>query len=202
MDRWVGKVAVVTGASAGIGAVIAKDLAKRGVITIALARRVEKIEELKNNLVDEVKQNLVPYKCDVNSEDDIKSTFKWVEKNYGGVDILVNNAGIFRTATIIGEGNSEAMRDTVKTNILAAVFCIREAFRSMKTRENPGHIIIINSIVGQRVGNITEFPMGSSNIYPPTKYAITALTEVVRQELLMEETKIKITVSDSRYQIN
>lgn len=197
MDRWVDKVAVVTGASSGMGAEIAIDLAKHNIYTIALARRVEKISELKNSLPAEVKEYLIPRKCDLNSESDIKKTFKWVEENYGGVDILINNAGIFRDAKIITEGNSDVIVDTVQTNVIAPAFCIREAFRSMKTKENPGHIIIINSVLGHRVGNMINRPTGSMNIYPPTKYAVTAMTEVVRQELLMENTKIKITVSNS-----
>lgn len=194
MERWVGKVAVVTGASAGIGAQIIIDLAKAGVITIGLARRAERIEELKSKLPEKFRKNLIAHKCDVGSEDEINSTFKWVEKTYGGVDILVNNAGIIRTTKIVNEGNTKDITDIVNVNVLAPVFCIREAFRTMKTRGNPGHIVIISSVVGHSIPFVVGTPMGSMNIYPPSKYAMTALTEVVRQELLMEKTKIKITV--------
>lgn len=194
MNRWVGKIAVVTGASAGIGAQIAVDLAKAGVITVGLARRAERVEELKKDLLDEFKKNLIARKCDVSSEDEINSTFQWIEKTYGGIDILVNNAGIYRPTKIVKAGNTKDITDIINVNLLAPVYCIREAFRTMKTRGNPGHIIIISSVAGHSVPYFVTGPTGSMNIYPPSKYAITALSEVVRQELLMEKTKIKITV--------
>lgn len=195
MDRWVGKVAVVTGASSGIGAAIAVDLAKAGVITIGLARRIERVKELVNELPAPYKKNLISHKCDVLSESDITESFQWIEKTYGGVDILINNAGIYRNTQILAEENSKDLSDTINTNVMGAVFCIREAFRSMKTRETPGHIIIMNSVTGHQIMNFWSTKMNSFNIYPSSKYALTALTEVVRQELLMEKTRIKITVS-------
>lgn len=194
MERWIGKVAVVTGASSGIGAAVIKDLAKAKMITIGLARRLERIEELKNDLPDDVKQNLVARKCDVSSEEDIKNTFKWIEENYGGVDVLINNAGIVCPKAIVEEGNSDLINQTIDVNIKGPIFCTREAFRSMKTRDTPGHIININSVVGHKIMNFMENGV-SVGAYPPSKHAITALTEVVRQELLMKQTKIKVTVS-------
>lgn len=68
----------------------------------------------------------------------------------------------------------------------------REAFQSMKSRNFDGHIIIINSIIGHKVPNN---PAGSSyNMYAPSKYAVTSMTEVLRQEFQIEKTGIKITV--------
>lgn len=194
MNRWVGKVAVVTGASSGIGAAIAKDLTKSGMITVGLARKADQIDRMKLELPETCQNNLIGHKCDVRSEDEIKSAFNWIEKNYGGVDVLVNNAGIYRLTMILNENNSNDINDLVKTNFLSSVFCIREAFRSMKTRTDPGHIININSIAGHYVGKFLTSPGGSLNLYPSTKFALTALNEVVRQELLMKKTKIKITV--------
>lgn len=101
MDRWVGKIALVTGASAGIGASVTEELAKAGVKVFALARRVEKIEELKKN-VGKVKGEIFPLKGDVSKEADILSAFKTIKEKFGTIHILVNNAGIVRFGSLRG----------------------------------------------------------------------------------------------------
>ncbi|KAG5670241.1 hypothetical protein PVAND_000518 [Polypedilum vanderplanki] len=75
ISRWSGRVAVVTGASAGIGAATAIELAKNGLITIGLARRVEKVEELRSHLTSEQQQNFHAMKCDVSVEAEIVKNF-------------------------------------------------------------------------------------------------------------------------------
>lgn len=95
MERWSGKVALVTGASAGIGAAITEELVKHGVKVVALARRVEKIEELKKKW-GAVKGEVFPLKGDVSKEEEITKTFEWIKKKFGKIHILVNNAGIIR----------------------------------------------------------------------------------------------------------
>lgn len=102
MDRWVGKIAVVTGASAGIGASITEELAKAGVKVFGLARRVENIEELKKK-VGNVKGEIIPLKCDVSREDDILAAFDVVKKKFGTLHILVNNAGLSRRGFLSGK---------------------------------------------------------------------------------------------------
>lgn len=100
MNRWAGKVAIVTGASAGIGAAVSKSLVKHGVIVVGAARRLEKLQELSTTLG---KDKFYPVQCDVAKEEDILAVFEWVEKKLGGADILVNNAGVATNALIIGK---------------------------------------------------------------------------------------------------
>lgn len=95
MERWSGKIALVTGASVGIGASITEELAKAGVIVFGLARRVEKVEELKQK-VGKVKGEIIPLKGDVAKEDEIVAAFKVIKEKFGKIHILVNNAGIAR----------------------------------------------------------------------------------------------------------
>lgn len=102
MERWEGKVALVTGASAGIGAAIVEELVKHGLKVVGLARRVEKIEELKKKLGN-VKGELIPLKGDVSKEDDINKTFKWIKDKFGAIHVLVNNAGITRIGGYLGK---------------------------------------------------------------------------------------------------
>jgi len=191
MERWIGKVAVVTGASAGIGAQIAIDLANAGMIVVGLARRAERVEELKSKISTTSTGALHAFKCDVTSEDDIKKAFSWTIENFGGVDVLVNNAGIGRNCKLIDKDNTAFIKEVIDTNVIGVVLCTREAFQSMKSRNFDGHIIIINSIAGHSVSYIPGWP--SFNIYAPSKYAVTAMTEVLRQEFQREKTGVKIT---------
>lgn len=194
MERWIGKVAVVTGASSGIGAQIVIDLVNVGVKVVGLARRVEKVNELKSKIKPEFQKNLSAQKCDVGDEANVKSVFSWIETHLGGVDIFVNNAGCIRVTNIIDKDNTQMLKDVLDTNLWGAVFCIREAFQLMKKRNVNGHVILMNSVLGHSipffVGSLPSF-----NIYPPAKHAITAMTEVLRQEFLALGTKIKITVN-------
>lgn len=194
MDRWLKKVVVVTGASAGIGAAIALELTEQGLIVVALARRIDRMEELSRSVPQGAKGELHLRRCDVSKEDEVKSTFDWINATFGGIDVLVNNAGILRTTNLIDADNTKSIREVVDTNVMGVVYCTREAFQSMKRRSVDGHIIIINSIAGHKVPFL-GVGRPSMNIYPATKHAITAYTEVLRQELIAQGTKTKITVS-------
>lgn len=87
--------------------------------------------------------------------------------------------------------NSTIVKNTVNTNILGVVWCTRETVRSMEQRKFDGHIVNVSSILGHFIPRMTGYNL---NIYPPTKHAIKAMTEVLRQELLAKGTKIKISV--------
>lgn len=194
MERWVDKVAVVTGASAGIGAAIAYDLACAGLKVVALARTEQRLHDLRASLPADCRGSIHPYRCDVTREPEIVQAFKWIEETFQGVDILVNNAGVLRQTLLLAPDNSKDIRDQIETNVMAVVHCTREAFQSMKKRNVDGHIVNINSTSGHALPYMVGIL--DLNIYPATKYAVTALTEVVRQELIQHNTKIKITVCD------
>jgi len=192
MDRWYGKVAVVTGASSGIGAAIAVDLVKAGLTVVGLARRQERVEQLREVVPSTATGKLFAIKCDVTQESDIKNSFAWVTKNFGGVDILINNAGTIKTINLVDEDNTAALRETIDTNILAVALCTREAFQSMKNRGVDGHIVLINSLTGHYIPYFVGlYP--SFNMYAATKHAVTAMTEVLRQEFQSFNTRVKIT---------
>lgn len=101
MERWSGKVAIVTGASVGIGADTCEALVKHGVKVVGAARRVQKIRELAAKLKGQ-KGCLYAMECDMRKEQDILKVFQWTEKELGGVDILINNAGVLVSENIIG----------------------------------------------------------------------------------------------------
>lgn len=186
MDRWKGKVAVVTGASAGIGAAISKNLVNAGLKVVGLARRKEKVEELAKKLQGKPGK-LYAVKADISKEDDIIEAFKWIKNNLGPIHILVNNAGVGRGTTLI-EGETKLWKEVFDTNVLGLCIATREAFKDMKANNVDGHIIHINSIGGHTVFNFPKM-----NVYPASKFAVTALTETLRQELNSVGSKIKIT---------
>ncbi|KAI8125196.1 Farnesol dehydrogenase [Lucilia cuprina] len=191
MERWQNKVAVVTGASAGIGAATCKVLVEQGMIVVGLARRLVKMKtKVLPTIASDKQHNFHCFKCDVGDEESVKEAFEWVNTQFGGVDVLINNAGVARSTTLLAENNTQDLKDVINTNVMGVVWCTREAFHSMKRRKVNGHVIIINSVVGH---NVPILPGISLNIYPSTKHAVTAMTEVLRQEFLAEKTKIKIT---------
>ena len=95
MEKWRGKNAVVTGASAGIGAAIVRDFSNAGINVAALARRVERIESLKGELKNSPGK-VIPIACDVSNKESVETAFKSIEKTFGTIQILINNAGIIR----------------------------------------------------------------------------------------------------------
>ncbi|XP_050323116.1 farnesol dehydrogenase-like [Bactrocera neohumeralis] len=190
MERWLGRVAVVTGASSGIGAACATYLADNGMLVVGLARRKERIEALRETLKPEAGQRVHAIQCDVRKEQEIVDAFKGIESEFGPVAVLVNNAGIMRGSDLVSEGNSSDLRDTIDTNVLAVAYCTREAFRAMREHGGDGHVFLINSIAGHSFSNV---PGLSWNLYPSSKYAVTAMTEVYRQEFLKYNTKVKVT---------
>ncbi|XP_023723991.1 farnesol dehydrogenase-like [Cryptotermes secundus] len=187
MERWTGRVAVVTGASAGIGAAIAGELVKKGLKVVGLARRVERVEALEKSLKSE-KGKLYAIKCDVTNDLEVTETFKWIKRNLGGVDILINNAGV-GSFNSIRDGPVENWRKIFDLNVLALSVCTKEALQSMKEKGvDDGHIIHISSIAGH---TIPLFP--GIEMYSASKHAVTALTEGLRRELVKQKSKIRVT---------
>ncbi|XP_054565088.1 dehydrogenase/reductase SDR family member 11 isoform X2 [Eptesicus fuscus] len=189
MERWRDRLALVTGASGGIGAAVARALVQQGVKVVGCARTVGNIEEL----AAECKSagypgTLIPYRCDLSNEEDILSMFSAIRSQHSGVDICINNAGLARPDTLLS-GSTRGWKDMFNVNVLALSICTREAYQSMKERNvDDGHIININSMSGHRV-----VPQSVAHFYSATKYAVTALTEGLRQELREAQTHIRAT---------
>nr|XP_033341678.1 uncharacterized protein LOC117229348 [Megalopta genalis] len=184
MDRWTGKVAVVTGASSGIGAAIAKQLVRNGMTVAGLARRVDKMKELAESLED-CPGKLHPVECDVSKEESVVSAFAWVQENLGSVNVLVNNAGITKESSLI-DGNLEDWRAVLDVNVLGLCVCTREAVRMMREEGGEGVVINVNSLAAERVPFIPGF-----SIYPASKRSIAALAQTLRHELT--GTRIRVT---------
>lgn len=186
LDRFIGKVAVVTGASSGIGKAIAETLVKQGVIVAGIARRGELLKDHAKQLSSE-KGKLHAFQCDLTNQEQILSTFKNITSEIGPIHILVNNAAAVHKTTII-DGDIDKWKSVMDTNFLAVAICTREAVASMKSHDIKGHIINVNSVAGHMVPNIKGL-----GVYPSSKHALTGLTETVRLEINREKLPIKIT---------
>lgn len=198
MDRWVGKVAVVTGASSGIGASIVVDLVKAGLTVVGLARRKDRVEALREKVPSELKDNLLSFECDVSNDESIADAFKWISDKLGVVHVLVNNAGMVKLIAITDEGNEDSLKATLNTNLWGLVLVTKKSVEIMKREKVIGaHIININSVVGHKIPYSSQKP--TMNLYPSTKYGVTALTEVLRQEFNHDNFQFKVTVRNSLF---
>ncbi|CAG0882671.1 unnamed protein product, partial [Cyprideis torosa] len=145
MSRWVGRVALVTGASAGIGAAICKELVKHGMKVVGCARRVHRIEKLAKEL-EEGPGLIMPIKCDLSKEEDIQSMFELIKQRWGGIDVCINNAGFAKLETLLS-GSWSSWQEVFSVNVLALLLCQKLSIESMRERGvDDGHIININSV--------------------------------------------------------
>ena len=172
MGRLNGKVALVTGASRGIGRGIAVGLASEGAKLVLAARNAKALKETEAKVVAQGSEALV-VPTDVTSEEEITRLFTKTMQRFSRLDILVNSAGAFDGGPI-DQLTTEAWDRVIAVNLRAPFLCTRAAFRIMK-KQRGGRIINIGSIAGQRV-------RPNSAPYSSSKFGITGLTHVTALE--------------------
>ena len=171
-----GKIAVVTGASSGLGVQMATAFARQGANLVILARRVERLEEFAEKLRNEYKVEVLPLKCDVTSTDDINAAAEAAEKEFGRVDILLNCAGSSKDKGVVDMTDDE-WDFTIATDE-TSVFKMTRAFARIMQKNKYGRIINIASMYGL-VGN-TEI---HTVAYHASKGAVVNFTRAVAAEL-------------------
>ncbi|MDD5543542.1 MAG: 3-oxoacyl-[acyl-carrier-protein] reductase [Acidobacteriia bacterium] len=167
------KIAVVTGASQGIGRATALVLAEAGATVAVLARQVDKLNSLRAE-IEALGRRAVVIQCDVSLGDDIKRAFEQVVKELTRVDILVNNAGITRDGLLM-RMKTEDWDAVLATNLTSVFRTTQEALKLM-VRQRYGRIINITSIVAQS-GNA-----GQAN-YVAAKAGVIGFTKAIAQEV-------------------
>ena len=178
-----GRVAVITGASSGLGRQMSRSFAKQGADLVILARRIERLEELKVEL-EQYGVKVLPLKCDVTSTEDINNAASVAKETFGKVDILVNCAGSSKDKGAL-EMTDEEWDFTIATDE-TSVFKMTRAFGNIMKKNNYGRIINIASMYGM-VGN-TEIP---TIAYHSSKGAVVNYTRAAAAELA----KYNITVN-------
>lgn len=121
MERWAGKVAVVTGAASGIGSAICSELCKAGMIVCGLSTRKDKVEQLRLGLLG-LEGSLCAVECDITNEASVKAAYTWIEKTQGGIDLLVNNAGSVRCVCVCALPNQGAIINFIYSSLLVHHF--------------------------------------------------------------------------------
>lgn len=185
LERWKGKVALVTGASSGIGDAIARALGGAGLKVVVAARRAERLQQLVADLQGQGAEAMaVP--ADMSDEASIRALFDTVRKQWGGVDVAVNNAGTGAMATF-GESDAAAWRDILDINVLGVSLCMREALRDLEGKAE-GQIVNISSIYAHRP-QVPNF-----SYYQASKFAVKALTDTLRVELHAAKSPVRVAM--------
>ncbi|HEY4323694.1 MAG TPA: glucose 1-dehydrogenase [Mucilaginibacter sp.] len=173
MKKLANKVAVITGASKGIGAGIAKSLAAEGASVVV---NYSSAKAGADKVVAEIISNggkAIAVQGDVSKSADVSRLFNETKEAFGAVDILVNNAGVYKFGAI-EQINEEDFHTQFNTNVLGLLLTTQGALKSFN--ENGGSIINIGSVVS------SVAPVGSS-IYTATKGAVDSITHVLSKEL-------------------
>ena len=184
LARWKGKVALVTGASSGIGAAIARRLAALGLKVALVARRAERLEALQAELERSGAQALA-LAADLRHEAEVARLFQTVRAAWGGVDVLINNAGLGHEGPL-AKADPADWRELLDVNVLAVSLCIQNALRAMEGKPE-AQIINISSLAGHRV------PLGRDvAYYAATKHAVKALTDGLRDEMVRARRPVRV----------
>ncbi|MER8490916.1 SDR family NAD(P)-dependent oxidoreductase [Mesorhizobium australicum] len=176
-----GKVALVTGASSGIGEATAAALAAAGARVAVAARRVERLEALAAR-IEKIGGTALRIEADVTSSDDVAAMVGKVVAEWGQLDILVNNAGVMLLSPA-AEATLDDWRHMVELNLLALMGVTKAALPHLKVAK--GHIVNVSSVAG-RVAN-----PGASG-YAATKFGVVGFSESLRREVYAD--KVRVTV--------
>ncbi|GHA43305.1 oxidoreductase [Salinimicrobium marinum] len=173
------KVAVVTGASSGIGKAIAKKLSSEGCKVALASRSVDKLQEIGKGL----KAESMAVRMDVTDTESVKGAFEDIYRELGQIDILINCAGVM-PLTYLKNRHLEEWLQTIEVNVKGTLRCIHEALPPMKVKKT-GHIVNIASVDGKEI-----FKGGA--VYGASKAAIIELSRAMRMEL-SPEFNIRVT---------
>lgn len=187
MQRWKNRVALITGASSGIGWEAAKTLAGEGMRVAICARRQNRLEKLAGEMKTESAM-ILPIPTDVRVPQEVSRAFEKIRSVWGGVDVLINSAGVGYKSPIC-DGDLARWQEMLEVNILGLCHCTYEAIQDLRDRGDDGHIILISSIGAYRhkPGSI------GNGVYVASKRAVRSLTESIRMELRSLNSKIRVT---------
>ncbi len=174
MERLDGRIAIVTGASRGIGRAVAKELAECGAaVVVNYFQSQEQAEELVNELTGKG-QRAIAVRADMSHPDDVRAMVQHTVDEFGQIDILVNNAGVNRDRSL-RRMSVEEWQEVINVDLNGAFYCAAAVIPHMVER-NYGRIINMSSIIGQ-MGNA-----GQAN-YAAAKAGLIAFTKSAAQEL-------------------
>lgn len=179
-------IAIITGATAGIGRATAEILAKNDYDIIITGRRVEKLDELEEQIRLKTEADVLSLAFDIRDQDEVIKACEQLTGKWAYVDVLVNNAGLAAGMSHIHEGSVDDWDQMIDTNIKGLLYITRNISPGMVKRQK-GHIINIGSIAGKEAYE-------KGNVYNATKFAVDGLTQGMRIDLV--DHGIKVTSID------
>ena len=168
------QVALVTGASSGIGAAVARALAQRGAHVALAARRMERLRTLSEEIAAAGQVEALALACDVRDPEQVQATVRQTLDRWGKLDILVANAGFGYRASVL-EGDITRWKDMIDTNVYGLLLTLKYGVAPMLERGR-GHVIVTSSVAGR-------VPTLGGSAYCGSKFAATAIADVLRQEV-------------------
>jgi NADP-dependent 3-hydroxy acid dehydrogenase YdfG len=175
-------IALVTGATAGIGEAIAHKLAQLNYNLILTGRRNERLKTIADKLSQEHQIECLCLNFDIRNREDVKTQIENLPVEWRNIDILVNNAGLAAGLGSIQEGSIDDWEQMIDTNIKGLLF-ISRAVSPLMIERKQGQIINIGSIAGKEV-----YPNGG--VYCSTKHAVDALTKGMRVDMVQHNIKV------------
>ncbi|MEA4904055.1 MAG: SDR family oxidoreductase [Petrimonas sp.] len=175
------KIALITGATSGIGEATTRRLADNGFDVIITGRRSDRLTNLKGEL-EKNGTRVLDLCFDVRVESEVKSAVENLPDNWKDIDVLVNNAGLAAGLSALQEGDTDDWNRMIDTNVKGLLYVTRYVSPLMIER-GKGHIINMGSIAGKEV-----YPNG--NVYCATKHAVDALTKGMRIDMLRHNIKV------------
>jgi 3-hydroxy acid dehydrogenase/malonic semialdehyde reductase len=178
----ISKIALITGATSGIGEACATLFAQQGYQLILLGRRSARLEQLSSTLADTYSIKVLPVVADVRDKIALNEALEAIPSSWKKVDVLVNNAGLSQGLDPIDKGDTDDWDTMIDTNVKGLLYMSKIISNWMIPFQS-GHIINIGSIAGKEV-----YPNG--NVYCATKHAVDALNKGMRIDLLPYNIKV------------
>ncbi len=166
-----GRVALVTGASRGIGRAVSLTLQRAGYAVVLTGRRLAELEQ--TAALGDARVQMLAVAADVSQPDSVRELFARTKETFGRLDLLFNNAGVNVPATPTEDLTFEQWNEVVAVNLTGAFLCAQEAIRMMKEQDPRGGRIINNGSISAHA------PRANSAAYTATKHAITGLTKSI-----------------------
>eukprot|EP00887_Chlorella_sp_A99_P000512 scaffold17.g512.t1 len=195
LERWRGRVALVTGAGSGVGRELAVSLVSAGLRVVAVSRRKSALERLQEEVAGggaPLADAFLPVVADVTREAEVAALPRIVARRWAGagVDVLVNAAAVAPPGAGLLDGATAAWVDMVSTNVLGAALAAREAVRDMRARGVAGHVINLGCCAeGGAAGG-----GGGGAFFAATKQALRVLTEGLREEARAAGLPLRVTL--------
>ncbi len=169
------KIAIITGATSGIGRATAVLLAKNKYDIIITGRRKERLDTLASEIIETHKVRVLPLAFDIRNNEEVLSAIAKLPEEWKNIDVLVNNAGLAAGLDAVQDGHLSDWEQMIDTNVKGLLYISKQIIPLMIARKQ-GHIVNIGSIAGKET-----YPKG--NVYCATKHAVEALTKGMRMDL-------------------